>query len=83
MVASKLCKAKVSCEVCSLTHPTLLHIKTKDVVADAEKRKNDSDGQTVLNAFICAQSEGRETTGKMTARSQLFLSKSSQSFEVR
>lgn len=60
---SKLCKAKVSCEVCSLRHPTLLHIKKKDVVADAEKRKNDSDGQTVLSAFVCAQSEGREPTG--------------------
>lgn len=54
---SKLCKAKVSCEVCSLTNPTLLHIKKKDV-ADSEKRKNDSDGQTVLSAFACTQSEG-------------------------
>jgi len=60
---SKLCKAKESCEVCSLTHHTLLNIKKKDVVVDAEKRKNDSDGHTVLSAFVCAQSEGHELTG--------------------
>ena len=60
---SKQCKAKVSCEVCSLTHPTLLHIKKKEIDAEAENRKNDSDGRTVLSAFVCAQSEGQELTG--------------------
>ncbi|KAK0144587.1 hypothetical protein N1851_017040 [Merluccius polli] len=60
---SKFCKAKVSCEVCSLTHPTLLHIKKNDTVADAEKKKDNCDGQTVLSAFVCAQSEGHELTG--------------------
>ena len=54
---SKLCKAKVSCEVCSFTHPTLLHIKKKDEYANAEK------GQTVLSACVSTQSKGCELTG--------------------
>ena len=49
--------------MCSLTHPTLLHIKKKDTVADAEKKTDNCDGQTVLSAFVCAQSEGQELTG--------------------
>lgn len=60
---SKFCKGKVSCEVCSLTHPTLLHIKKKDIVTYAEKKTDNCDGQTVLSAFVCTQSEGCELTG--------------------
>ena len=59
----KFCKGKVSCEVCSLTHPTLLHVKKKDIVTDAEKKTGNCDGQTVLSAFVCTQSEGCELTG--------------------
>lgn len=69
---SNLCNATIRCEVCSSTHPTLLHIKKKESVADGEKGKDDTDGQTVLSAFACAQSEAHELTGlgKMTVRSQ-------------
>lgn len=60
---SKLCKRKVSCEVCSLAHHTLLHIKKRDTDADTEKKTKNSESQTILSAFVCAESEDCGPTG--------------------
>ncbi|KAL7868352.1 hypothetical protein SRHO_G00097360 [Serrasalmus rhombeus] len=60
---SKFCKAKVSCQVCSLTHHTLLHIKKRDTIADSEKKTKNSEGQTVFSAFVSAESESCGPTG--------------------
>ncbi|KAL6470498.1 hypothetical protein MHYP_G00216170 [Metynnis hypsauchen] len=55
---SKSCRAKVSCQVCSLMHPTLLHIKKKGIVAETKKETQSCETQTILSAFIAAESEG-------------------------
>lgn len=60
---SKNCKGKVSCHICSLTHPTLLHINKKSSAAETEKKTKSSETQTVFSAFIATETEGRELTG--------------------
>lgn len=64
---SRSCKEKLCCQVCSLTHPTLLHIKKRDDGADEESKpddKKDSGGSfAVTSAMVCAESKICETTG--------------------
>lgn len=59
---SKFCIGKVSCQVCSLTHPTLPHIEKRNTVAETENTKS-SETQTIFSAFIAAKSEDCELTG--------------------
>lgn len=49
---SRSCEEKLSCELCSLTHPTVLHIRTKDKPAPKEESPEHDEKQSVSSGFV-------------------------------
>lgn len=49
---SKSCEEKLHCEVCSLLHPTVLHIKNKDKVTFKEESSDEGEKQSVISGFV-------------------------------
>ena len=66
---SKACKEKKSCQTCSATHPTLLHIKwkTKDSPKEkASKEESPKEEQTVVSGFVDAGDTSSQTGAGVT-----------------
>lgn len=65
---SKACEEKKSCQICSATHPTLLHIKQKPKDSPKEeaskgepKNESQKEGQTVVSGFVDAGDTSSQT----------------------
>ncbi|KAL4008773.1 hypothetical protein ACER0C_002625 [Sarotherodon galilaeus] len=49
---SRSCEEKLNCELCSLTHPTVLHIRSKDKPAPKEESPEHDEKQSVSSGFV-------------------------------
>ncbi|KAL4005475.1 hypothetical protein ACER0C_005188 [Sarotherodon galilaeus] len=49
---SRSCEEKLNCELCSLTHPTVLHIRSKDKPAPKEESPEYDEKQSVSSGFV-------------------------------
>lgn len=59
---SKFCEEKLNCEVCSLTHPTVLHIKNKDKPIRNEETSEDDEKYHAMSGFV--GTESKQYSGK-------------------
>lgn len=60
---SKFCEDKLNCETCSLTHPTVLHMKNKDKVTLKKEPSEDGKRQSVINGFVDTSNKISSVTG--------------------
>lgn len=60
---SKFCEEKLNCEVCSLKHPTVLHMKSKDRAKPKDEWSEDGEKHAVISGFV-------DTAGKICSGSE-------------
>lgn len=70
---SKYCDAKLNCEVCSLLHPTALHMKSKDKASPKEEPSDGGEKQSVISGFVDEANKTCSGTGAGDADSILAI----------
>ncbi|KAL6455379.1 hypothetical protein MHYP_G00361890 [Metynnis hypsauchen] len=49
---SKACGEKLRCQLCSMMHPTLLHMKTKEKAVPTSEQASDTENPAVISSFV-------------------------------
>ncbi|KAK0133287.1 hypothetical protein N1851_031201 [Merluccius polli] len=70
---SKFCEEKLNCEVYSWTHPTLLHMKSKNKATPKEESSEDGEKQSVISGFVDTANKICSSTGAGDTDSMLAI----------